>query len=686
MQTPWLIATDDPAGRTLLLSLTSEAVAADPEFIKRDGRGRYIQFVERDPSADGVLWKDANIDAASVVEVAIGDSNTPPTSGTFALSFDGNSTGLTALAYNISAANLQTALNANAAIVTAGSVDVTKGATDGDYIVAFRVAGARNLIVIDEGTLAPPCVVNVAAVQEGDGSTKEVQNITFKQQPLAYSNDFSASSSGSIAVTVNQAGSATQPSIQTIAITPNVIDGTFTAQATQAQVVKVTAAGSTGICAKFQIVLESTVTGLNSKFIDLFDASGPVRVWFDFNSTGVAPPTPTGGRLVEVDSATDTATAWTNALASEFAADAGFDIVSGVGGIGYGITLAVKTLVDVSEGEDYGITGLTVNSTPVAFPAIDQQGFIVYDGDGSVGVWINLSAAAEEPEGLADVNRLIQVTSITSTSSGAIRTFSATNIASGISTAVDADAAFTSSASSGTVTITNASVGPREEPEQISPILGVSQTTAGYTLAGSFACDAEAGDLANVFGEFYTVTKNDVNSWQLVALTNGTNATITADDTNLVFAPVFAGTLILNTWNMALAFQATTSDEIDSTLEVQITEPGGEPIKVLNIPCSIRRDVIEGEPISNASSSSVTGANVFHLGGVDDYLGGTSADLDGQPTAGVPVPRLYFFIHATEGLRGYLLRAGTDAESSPAIIRPDDYNGATNAKVWQSVI
>jgi hypothetical protein len=38
---------------------------------------------------------------------------------------------------------------------------------------------------------------------------------------------------------------------------------------------------------------------------------------------------------------------------------------------------------------------------------------------------------------------------------------------------------------------------------------------------------------------------------------------------------------------------------------------------------------------------------------------------------------------SSSALRVYSLDAGTDAEAAPDIIRPDDFNGSTNAKVWR---
>jgi hypothetical protein len=65
--------------------------------------------------------------------------------------------------------------------------------------------------------------------------------------------------------------------------------------------------------------------------------------------------------------------------------------------------------------------------------------------------------------------------------------------------------------------------------------------------------------------------------------------------------------------------------------------------------------------------------------------GGGSTKLDGYVTSGVTVGLVVSFVDANGGSplwRAYQLTAGTTAESSPNVIRPDDYASTTNEKVW----
>lgn len=60
--------------------------------------------------------------------------------------------------------------------------------------------------------------------------------------------------------------------------------------------------------------------------------------------------------------------------------------------------------------------------------------------------------------------------------------------------------------------------------------------------------------------------------------------------------------------------------------------------------------------------------------------------LDAIPTTTVSIATPLFVQFIISGkVNTYQLRAGTDAESSPAIIRPDDYAATTNEKVWEFI-
>jgi hypothetical protein len=60
--------------------------------------------------------------------------------------------------------------------------------------------------------------------------------------------------------------------------------------------------------------------------------------------------------------------------------------------------------------------------------------------------------------------------------------------------------------------------------------------------------------------------------------------------------------------------------------------------------------------------------------------------IDAIPTTSLSITYpLFVWILLAGQINTYRLRSGTDAEVSPFIIRPDDYAGTTNEKVWELI-
>ena len=544
MQAPvWQIDLSDETCKGLLASADTESLAQNPAFIRRDGRGRSLRFL----TPIGAGFDDAGIDAASLVEVAIGTPDSPPTSGAFTLTFGGDTT--SSLAYNITGANLQTALNALASITAAGGVTVTQDS--GLYIVAFNSVGARSLITFNKGTLAPAVLDtnNVLEVQTGDATTQEIQIVILKKGYLAYSSDFAPDANGSIAASDIQTGTTSLPQITRITITGNVKGGSWLLNTAQAQVVKV-----------------------------------------------YCPSGPTG-------------------------------FVAG----GY---------------------------------------IILSDSTGTVGIWID-GGGSTMPTAVAACDRSIAVT-------GILTGDTSSQVATKWAAIVDADAQFAATASASIVTVTQSFNGSRQIPTT-SGAYGVAETTAGYSIAASFPYDATAQTISAQLGNLYFVNKVSDTVWELTGRNVGAQAALTLTS-NLTWQKTWTGTLSTSTWAMYVEFATAGTDEITRTFEVQITQPTEQPVKALSIPCTIRRDVID---VSDITTSNPQTFGYFN-GTITGYTGGGTTNLDGLATINRSVPSLLAFDHASYGGKVFKLRAGTDAEASPAIIRPDDYNASTNAKVWQA--
>lgn len=155
----------------------------------------------------------------------LGPVGESPTLGTFTLTYGADTT--SALAYNITAATLETALNALASITSAGGIDVT-GPDNGPYQIVFRSVGSRTAITGNADLLYPLSSIQVYEARAGDGSTPEIQVVVIDRQPAALAQTFTAIGSPGITITTLQAGATGVPEVQRVALDSDTHGGTFT--------------------------------------------------------------------------------------------------------------------------------------------------------------------------------------------------------------------------------------------------------------------------------------------------------------------------------------------------------------------------------------------------------------------------------------------------------------------------
>ena len=128
-----------------------------------------------------------------------------------------------------------------------------------------------------------------------------------------------------------------------------------------------------------------------------------------------------------------------------------------------------------------------------------------------------------------------------------------------------------------------------------------------------------------------------------------------------------------------------------STLELQLVDASQNVRTVGQVPCTIRNEAIdEASTIPTPFPSYLTATQVnqnflqnrFQVTALDG--GGTA--LDGIPTGTTALPTVPTDALVAIELGGdiffYELVAGTDAESLPDVVRPDDYAASTNERVW----
>jgi len=175
------------------------------------------------------------------------------------------------------------------------------------------------------------------------------------------------------------------------------------------------------------------------------------------------------------------------------------------------------------------------------------------------------------------------------------------------------------------------------------------------------------------------------------------NSTWTHDAVNFTYT----GALDLNTTEISTALfrdDNNAANDLETLgcnfeLTYQSGGSGGWRSSIEPIPFTIYHDILVGDEATPASAANpaeylLKASGAEYLATVTSKIGGTAADLDAVPTVAVTVGKLVQFVDQDASpnvLRTYRLISGTTAESSPSVIRPDDYNASTNTKIWQQV-
>ncbi len=129
-----------------------------------------------------------------------------------------------------------------------------------------------------------------------------------------------------------------------------------------------------------------------------------------------------------------------------------------------------------------------------------------------------------------------------------------------------------------------------------------------------------------------------------------------------------------------------------SRLELQLVDGDGNISTVGQVSCLVRNEVVDPAALVPTPSASYLTAAQVNLAFVQNRyavtgLTGGGTALDGITTGTSAAPTVQteslVAIEISSTISFYELVTGTDAESSPDVIRPDDYNGSTNARVWK---
>jgi hypothetical protein len=213
---------DEDTGR-FVRSYTDTSQETPSNLFRGDIRDARLYFL-RQTGVFGRPYRAVDRSGVDGVTFAIGDILASPASGTFTLTFDGDTTA--AIAFDATATAVAAALNALASVISAGGVTVQKFGTI--YVVTFTSVGARTAVTGSAALLSPLSGLFINVRTEGDGSTREVVTIELAVANAAQADTWTAIDT-TVTPTVSEivAGDATNSEVQRILFSQAPALGTF---------------------------------------------------------------------------------------------------------------------------------------------------------------------------------------------------------------------------------------------------------------------------------------------------------------------------------------------------------------------------------------------------------------------------------------------------------------------------
>jgi hypothetical protein len=152
----------------------------------------------------GPPYQQVDLSNLSAFKVAVGLKDEEPTGGTWALSADGDDTGMTALSYDISAASLETAINA---VLGANAVTVAK--TGSLYTITVNATNTAVTFVSATNALTPASNVSISNPEVAAVGVRAIYQITLKQVVYAYTDSFTVDDGNTAHGTISSVNAGT---------------------------------------------------------------------------------------------------------------------------------------------------------------------------------------------------------------------------------------------------------------------------------------------------------------------------------------------------------------------------------------------------------------------------------------------------------------------------------------------
>jgi hypothetical protein len=208
----------DTQNNNLMTGWESNTPLADPLFKQGDNLKVELHFIRRVSTTTGIFFEEVPT-TGSTFKLAIGKPDALPTGGQWTLAFGADEQDF---AFDVSATDLETALNAFPDIIALGGVTV--GIVNGNttYRITFNEKVAVGGGFTGDGSsLFPSSSIAFDEIKVGSATTKGVFHIKLSQMPVAYQSVWTAQNPAEIGVSTIQTGTTR------VEIYPQPKDGTF---------------------------------------------------------------------------------------------------------------------------------------------------------------------------------------------------------------------------------------------------------------------------------------------------------------------------------------------------------------------------------------------------------------------------------------------------------------------------
>lgn len=185
----------DAQKNKLFAGWNQTALAQTPILKQGDKIGVEIHWIKTNEV--GSVMQEVIFPPSASVALAVGRIDSAPTSGTFKLTYGATTTA--ALAYDISATNLQTALNTIPEITAEGGVTVTKSGTT--YKIVWDDAGVlTNTLTCNTDLLSPTSEDSVVVVRAGTATVSRIVYFKLRQSAIAAQTSWTTGTAPTISV------------------------------------------------------------------------------------------------------------------------------------------------------------------------------------------------------------------------------------------------------------------------------------------------------------------------------------------------------------------------------------------------------------------------------------------------------------------------------------------------------